>query len=175
MPVFDLLKRMIGIFKNLNIPYMLSGSMAMSFYSVTRATRDIDIVVHMQEKDIDNFISNLNNFYFNKETIKKEIRNKGMFNIIDFKSGFKVDVIILKDTEYFLEAFKNKKILNELGYEVFVISLEDLILAKIIWIQQLQSERQKEDIKMLLNNENTDIQYINKWANKLKLKTFGLI
>ncbi|NPA44507.1 MAG: hypothetical protein GXO49_03135 [Chlorobi bacterium] len=166
---------MIGIFKNLNIPYMLSGSMAMSFYSVTRATRDIDIVVHMQEKDIDNFISNLNNFYFNKETIKKEIRNKGMFNIIDFKSGFKVDVIILKDTEYFLEAFKNKKILNELGYEVFVISLEDLILAKIIWIQQLQSERQKEDIKMLLNNENTDIQYINKWANKLKLKTFGLI
>ena len=175
MPVFDLLERMIGIFKSLNIPYMLSGSMAMSFYSVTRATRDIDIVVHMQEKDIENFILNLNNFYFNKETIKKEIKNKGMFNIIDFKSGFKVDVIILKDTDYFLQAFKNKKISNELGYEVYVISLEDLILAKIIWIQQLQSERQKEDIKMLLNNENIDIQYINKWSNKLKLNTFDLI
>ena len=166
---------MIGIFKNLNIPYMLSGSMAMSFYSVTRATRDIDIVVHMQEKDNENFISNLNNFYFNKETIKKEIKNKGMFNIIDFKSGFKVDVIILKDTEYFLQAFKNKKILNELGYEVYVISLEDLILAKIIWIQQFQSERQKEDIKMLLNNKNIDTQYINKWSNKLNLNTFDLI
>jgi len=54
MPVFDLLKRITGIFKSLNIPYMLSGSMAMNFYSVTRATRDIDIVVHIQEKNIEN-------------------------------------------------------------------------------------------------------------------------
>ncbi len=175
MPVFDLLKRITGIFKSLNIPYMLSGSMAMNFYSVTRATRDIDIVVHIQEKNIENFISNLNDFYFNKETIKKEIIKKGMFNIIDFKSGFKVDIIILKDTDYFLQAFKNKKISNELGYEIYVISLEDLILSKILWIQQLQSEKQKEDIKMLLNSDNIDIQYINKWINNLNLNTFGLI
>ncbi len=54
MPIFNLLKRIITIFNDLDIQYMLSGSMAMSFYTVTRATRDIDVVVHMQEKDIEN-------------------------------------------------------------------------------------------------------------------------
>ncbi len=175
MPIFNLLKRIITIFNDLDIQYMLSGSMAMSFYAVTRATRDIDVVVHMQEKDIENFIVNIKNFYFNKETIVKATKNKGMFNIIDLKSGFKIDIIILKDTEYFQEAFNNKIKSNEFGYDVYVISIEDLILAKLLWIQQLQSDRQINDIKMLLYNKSIDIQYINNWIKQLKINTFNLI
>jgi hypothetical protein len=30
------------------IDYMLSGSLAMSFYTIPRFTRDIDIVIHLQ-------------------------------------------------------------------------------------------------------------------------------
>jgi len=175
MPIFKLLEKITAIFKKLDIQYMISGSMAMNFYSVSRATRDIDIVVHMQEKDINNFIDNLNNFYFNKDTIIKETRNLGMYNIIDLESGFKIDIILLKNTEYFKEAFSNKLIKKDLGFEIDVISLEDLIIAKLLWIQQLQSERQKEDIKMLLNNTNTNIEYIIKWVDALNINTFEII
>lgn len=70
MPIFSLLEKITAIFKKLDIKYMISGSMAMNFYSVSRATRDIDVIVHMQEKDINNLISNLNNFYFNKDAVK---------------------------------------------------------------------------------------------------------
>ena len=174
MPIFKLLLTITRILKNLDIPYMLSGSMAMSFYSISRATRDIDIVVHMQKKDINKFIAELDDFYFNKDTIIKETEKKGMFNIIHFKTGFKIDIIILKETDYFEEAFKNKKISNELGFDIYIISLEDLILAKILWIQQIYSERQIDDVKMLLNNKKADINYIKKWSDKLKIKTFNL-
>lgn len=174
MPIFNLLEKITAIFKKLNIQYMISGSMAMNFYSVSRATRDIDVIVHMQEKDINNLISNLNNFYFNKDTIIKETRNEGMFNIIDLETGFKIDIILLKNTEYFKEAFSNKTTKKELGFETYVISLEDLIIAKILWIQQLYNDRQMEDIKMLLNNNEKDIDYIKKWTNKLKINTFNL-
>ena len=175
MPIFRLLEKITAIFKKLDIQYMISGSMAMNFYSVSRATRDIDIVVHMQEKDINNFIKNLTNFYFNKDTIIKETRNHGMYNIVDLETGFKIDIILLKKTDYFKEAFSNKLIKNELGFEIDVISLEDLIIAKLIWIQQLQSDRQKEDITMLLNNTKTNIEYIKKWVDTLNINTFGLV
>jgi len=175
MPIFRLLQKIISIFSKLDIEYMLSGSMAMNFYSVSRATRDIDIVINLKENEIDRFINYLDNFYFNKETIINETQREGMFNIIDLNSGFKIDLILLKKTEYFLKAFNRKKISKQLGSEIYIISIEDLIIAKLLWIQQLQSERQKEDIKMLLKNEETDIKYIKEQTEKLKINVFNLI
>ncbi len=52
--------------------------------------------------------------------------------------------------------------------------LEDLILSKLIWIQEIQSDRQMGDIKSLLDAPH-DKEYLNKWKIELGLKTFGLI
>ncbi len=175
MEILNLLKFISEVFNNLQIPYMLGGSMAMNFYAVSRATRDIDIVVNLKENDVELFLSNLNNFYYNKNTILQEIKRKGMFNIIDNSSGFKIDLMILKDTEYTNQAFQQRKIYNDLGFEVYVTSLEDLIIAKIQWIQQLYSDRQENDIKMLLQNPDKDINYLKYWINKLSLKTYNLV
>ena len=39
--------------EKLRIPYMVSGSMAMTYYTTPRMTRDIDIVIHLQSSDLD--------------------------------------------------------------------------------------------------------------------------
>jgi len=46
--VFDLLFAVAENLTEIQVPYMLSGSFAMSFYSVSRTTRDIDIVAYLQ-------------------------------------------------------------------------------------------------------------------------------
>jgi hypothetical protein len=175
MEILKLLKFISETLNKLQIPYMLAGSMAMNFYAVSRATRDIDIVVNLKEKDVELFLSNLDNFYYNKNTILQEIKRKGMFNIIDNVTGFKVDLMILKETEYTLQAFQNRKIYDDLGFDVFVTSIEDLIIAKIQWIQQLYSDRQENDIKMLLQNPDKDINYLKNWIKKLNLKIYNLV
>ncbi len=175
MEIFKLLQFITEVLNKRQIPYMLAGSMAMNFYTVSRATRDIDIVVNLQGKDVDIFLAELENFYYNKDTIVQEIRRKGMFNVIDNSSGFKVDVMILKDTEYNLQAFERRQVYNDLGFVVFVTALEDLIIAKIQWIQQLFSDRQANDIRMLLQNPSKDMDYIKKWCKHLKLNTFDLM
>lgn len=38
-----------------NIPYMVSGSMAMTLYTIPRMTRDIDIIIELNKEDIDKF------------------------------------------------------------------------------------------------------------------------
>jgi hypothetical protein len=173
--ILNLLQRVCRSLDESNIPYMISGSIALNIYSIPRMTRDIDIVVELTENRIDEFTNLFPNSYFNKEVIKDEIKRKGMFNIIDHRTGFKIDFIIRKETEYFNVAFQRRQRIKELDTELWVIRLEDLVIAKLIWIQQYQSEKQMFDIENLLLNPDKDINYIKKWCNNLKLKTFNLL
>lgn len=97
-----------------------------------------------------------------------------MFNIIDHSTGFKIDFIIRKNTEYFIQAFQRRQRIKELDTELWVIRLEDLIIAKLIWIQQIQSDRQLFDLENLMLNPDKDINYIKAWRNKLNLNIFNL-
>lgn len=52
---------------------------------------------------------------------------------------------------------------------------EDLLISKLIWIQDLQSAIQMEDISNLINVDSMDWNYIINWVNILKLNTFNLL
>lgn len=60
------------------------------------------------------------------------------------------------------------------GNQVFMITKEDLVVSKLRWIQQLESEIHKRDIIALLQNPGIDLSYIKNWCDKLKLKTYNL-
>ena len=173
--ILNLLQRVCRSLDDSNIPYMISGSIALNIYAIPRMTRDIDIVVELKEDKIDEFTNLFPDSYFDKEVIKNEIKRIGMFNIIDHQTGFRIDFIIRKETEYFKLAFQRRKRIKELDTELWVICLEDLIIAKLIWIQQYQSEKQMFDIENLLLNPDKDINYIKTWCNNLKLLTFNLL
>jgi len=153
---------------------MISGSIALNIYAIPRMTRDIDIVIVLPESRIDEFTNLFPNFYFDRKTIENEIKRKGMFNLIDNSSGFKIDFIVRKETEYFIHAFQQRKKIREFDTELWVIELNDLIIAKLIWIQQLKSEKQINDIKNLLMHADKNIVYIRKWCENLGLKTYNL-
>jgi hypothetical protein len=172
--MFELLEIVADKLNSIQVPYMVSGSVAMSFYSVSRTTRDIDIVAYLQVEDVDKLLSAFEGYYFHRESIKDEINRKGFFNIISNDNGFKIDFIVLKTDEYSQTAFSRRKLRDFIGIEADVISIEDLILAKTKWIQQLYSERQFEDVKVLLKNDTVDMDYLNYWKDKLRLDTFDL-
>jgi hypothetical protein len=173
--ILGLLQRVCKSLDENNIPYMISGSIAMNIFAIPRMTRDIDIVIELTETRIDEFVSLFPNSYFNKDVIREEIGRQGMFNIIDLQTGFKLDFIIKKETEYFKLAFQHRRRIKELDTELWVISIDDLIIAKLIWIQQNQSEKQMSDIENLLLNPDKDLGYIKKWCNILNLKTYNLL
>jgi hypothetical protein len=173
--IIKLLQKACRLLDEHNIKYMVSGSIALNIYGIPRMTRDIDIVIELSENMVDDFTDLFPNSYFDKNVIKNEIRRQGMFNIIDHLTGFKIDFIIRKETEYFSNAFQQRKRIKELDTELWVISLDDLIIAKIIWIQQLKSEKQMFDIENLLLNPERNIDYIKFWCDKLNLQTFKLL
>lgn len=173
--IIDLLKSVCTKLEQLQIPYMVSGSVAMSFYTLGRNTQDIDIVLELEESNLEQFLATFDHHYYHQPSIVVEIKRKGMFNIIDFETGLKVDFILRKPNEYAKVAFSRRQIRSSFGFPVSVVSIEDLILAKLLWIQQIVSDRQKNDIRTLLLNPSIDKEYVEQWASNMNIKTFDLI
>jgi hypothetical protein len=155
---------------------MLSGSVAISVYTIPRATMDVDFIVHRQPKDVDSFVTHFSgNYYCDAGAINEAISNLSLFNVIDHSSGFKADFVILRNEAFRQEEFNRlKKVLFE-GMELYIVLAEDLLISKLIRIQDFQSGIQIDDIGHFWEAAELDKTYVRKWLNVLKLNTFNLI
>ncbi|WP_309335839.1 hypothetical protein [Mucilaginibacter sp.] len=174
--MLDFFKKIIEYFENNQIPYMLSGSIAMGLYIIPRATKDIDFVVRLRAEDVDGFVNHFDGAYYcSKDAVTDAINRQSLFNVIDHQSGYKADFVVLKNSEYRLTEFERKRKMNFYGTDIYVVSAEDLLLSKLIWIQDWQAAVQMEDIKNLVSLPNLEHEYIDHWIKKLNLNTFDLI
>lgn len=151
------------------IPFMITGSIAMNYYATPRMTRDIDIVTFIQIKDIPLIYSLFkDDYYIDENAIQLAIDYNKMFNIIHNKTITKVDFIIRKTTEYRMIEFERRQEVDLFGISTYIASKEDLILSKLEWMKLSDSEQQKRDIQTLLLLD-YDKKYVEEWCMKLKL------
>jgi hypothetical protein len=133
------------------------------------------MVIELSTDSLEKFYEIFNsNFHLHKPTVEEELSRRGMFNVIDHRSGMKIDFVIKKNSLYRRTEFERKRRDVLFGQDVWVVSIEDLVLSKLIWIQEIQSDRQMVDITNLLGNQH-DAQYIKNWIKELGLNTFKLI
>lgn len=174
--MLEFLTYILKFFQQNNISYMLSGSVAMSTYVMPRATRDFDFIVHLESQDIEAFSAHFSKgYYCDPDSVREAVRNRSMFNVIDHASGFKADFVVLKNESFRRVEFERRVQADFFGINIFIVTAEDLLLSKLIWIQQLQSSIQMEDIKSLTTIEGLDWTYIRTWIKTLNLNTFGLL
>lgn len=174
--MLDFFKKIIQFLNENNIAYMLSGSVAMSVYVLPRATRDFDFIVHLSMADVEKIADGFKDgYYCDKDAVQDAIKHQSIFNIIDFASGFKADFVILKREPFRQAEFERRTKAIFFGVPISIVTAEDLLLSKLIWIQELQSSIQMEDIKSLDRLHDLDRNYIKYWIGKLNLNTFQLL
>ena len=152
------------------IEYMLTGSVAMAWYAEPRQTRDIDVVVELPASKADEIVAAFSaDFYVDPDAVRSETRRRGMFNLIHNELVLKVDMIIRKSDEYGAAAFARRHDVRLApGLNVDIISPEDLILAKLGWAAQGESEFQLRDVRNLVRSvKDLDQQYLNQWAPRI--------
>ena len=149
------------------IPFMLTGSMAMNAYAQPRMTRDVDVVIEVQPDDTDRVVAAFSPaYYIDAETVERALRNEGLFNAIHREWVFKVDCIMRKSAQYRREEFARRQRLTIAGVETWIVSKEDLILSKLCWGRESRSEYQARDVRNLLQT-GCDRAYVMKWAAEL--------
>jgi len=163
MRPLDLLAVFIGPLESAQISYIITGSIASIFYGEPRLTHDVDIVVHLSQKDIARFaeLFPLEQFYCPpEEVIQIEVRRRpfGHFNLIHHETGFKADIYPDAGDELHQWAFKRRKRV-ELGKDlaIWLAPPEYVIIRKLEYFREGGSQKHLDDIAKMLPQVNDDL------------------
>ena len=133
------------------VAFMLTGSVAMNYYTQPRMTRDIDLVVAVTSEQIDRLITMFEaDYYVDRSMVAKAIAQRSMFNLIHNETIIKLDCIVLKSDSYRQQEFGRRKLVSFGDFETWIVSVEDLILSKLYWARDSKSELQLRDVQNLL-------------------------
>ncbi len=174
MGPFELLKKIVEVFECLEIPYLVTGSVASMAYGEPRFTNDIDIVAAIKERHIKALVDSFpsDEYFIDAEMIKDAIHSLGQFNIIHPASGLKIDVIIRKHTLFDDSRFSRKRrIYPAESFQADFASPEDVIIKKMEYYKEGGSEKHLRDITGILkiSGDSVDLEYIFDWSQRLGL------
>jgi hypothetical protein len=166
----DLLTETMGHLESAGIPYMLTGSVASSFHGVPRATRDVDVVIDPTPSALDRLVDELRagGFYVDRDAATEALRERTQFNAIGAEAT-KVDFVVRRARPFSIVEFDRRKRVELLGTTGFIATVEDVILAKLEWARETDSERQLRDVAGMLAvaGDTLDEAYLTAWAEKL--------
>ena len=85
-----------------SIPHMVAGSFASSLHGLARSTADIDLVIDPAPGSVERFLAGLDRdrFYADEFTAREAVGRRDQFNVIDTRTGWKVDLIVRKDRPF---------------------------------------------------------------------------
>jgi hypothetical protein len=167
--------RVAAVFEELQIHYLVGGSVASSLQGFSRTTADVDIVADLRLENIAPIYAALKDeFYVDDQAMRRAVLLRRMFNLIHSDSFFKVDIYITQNDEFSrrqLERARREALLPGDAGSVYVASPEDTVLTKLRWYRRggEVSERQLSDVLGVLKvqGERLDLEYLRGWGDSL--------
>jgi len=170
----ELLRFVADVLERLGIRYFVTGSTVTIVYGEPRFTNDIDIVVDLAPESVGDFCRQFpeDEFYVSPEAALDAVQRRSMFNIIQPRSGLKVDVIVAPPSEFNQSRFARARLV-QLGddWTAWLSSPEDAIIKKLEFYREGGSDKHLRDIAGVLrtSGEAIDSVYIERWVDALGL------
>ena len=80
----------IRVLEDLDVPYLVGGSLASSFHGTPRSTNDVDLVADLRLAHVPLLAAALEaDFYLDRDRIRSAVRSRSSFNIIFLETMFK--------------------------------------------------------------------------------------
>ncbi|MBI5607237.1 MAG: hypothetical protein HY879_28220, partial [Deltaproteobacteria bacterium] len=126
------------------IKYLIVGGLAVNLYGVPRVTQDIDLIISTKKPNILKIIKVLNDLGYiprlpvnpkdltDSEKVKDWIENRNLkaFSFYHKRDNYKVIDILLVHPLHFEESFKSKTVKKVEDVEIYLASINDLIITK---------------------------------------------
>ena len=174
MTAEEVFRRVVGALERAGIPYMLTGSFASAFHGVPRATQDIDMVISPTADQLRALVRLLpaSEYYVDEDAALDAHRRQAQFNVVDFASGWKIDLIIRKSRPFSRGEFDRRSTVDFHGLRLAIATAEDVLVAKLEWAKLAQSQRQIEDAAGILRIRASDLDraYLHHWVRQLDLQ-----
>lgn len=171
---FQVLLEVARVLEQLDVPYVVGGSLASSLHGIPRSTQDADLVAALRADHIQSFIAGVEgSFYVSPERVETAVRRRASFNLIHLKTMIKVDLFVFTGTPLARQEMARRQILpipGEPEIHLQIASPEDTILQKLLWHRKggEVSERQWNDILGVIKVQGKalDLGYLKDWAER---------
>lgn len=169
----ELLRLAVGALEALEMPYLVTGSIATIFYGEPRFTNDIDIVIQVTPDRVDALVDVFDHepLYVSREAAHRAVRQTSQFNVIHPRAGLKIDFMVAKMDALDHSRFERaRRVRPAEDYDAAFASPEDVILKKLQYYRESRSDKHLRDCAGVLRiTPNVDRDYIARWAELLEV------
>lgn len=160
----------VDALESFDVPYFITGSVAMLFHGNIRLSHDADIAFDESHVELPSRLQDHlgDSFYVSIPEGKLE-----QFNVIAGDIGYKVDFFPIGRSAFDRSQFARRVRGPLANRDAWFASLEDLMLSKLRWHAGSNSELQWRDLIGLisLHGDTLDRAYLERWADDLGLRT----
>ena len=155
----------------LDVPFMVSGSLASNFYGVPRSTQDADLVVEFARLPLAAFAAQLGEpFRPDTQLAFETVTGSRRLIVRAVDSPFEVELFDLTDDPHDRERFARRLEVELFGRRVAVPTAEDVVVNKLRWWKLAGRRKDFEDARNALAVQTTlDMQYLERWCRELDL------
>lgn len=160
---------LVSTLKRLNIPYMITGSLASNLYGIIRSTMDADVVIQADSDDIRRIATALKEHYdFDPQMTFESVTMTTRYVLESVDHEFKLELFLLSDDPHDRQRFERRLKAQMDDDEVDVPTPEDVIVGKLRWILRANRGKDKDDVRNVLavQGKNLDWDYIHKWCTE---------
>jgi hypothetical protein len=159
---------MAKAFNALGIPFMLSGSMATNYYGISRSTKDADFVVQMEGFSIVEVAKRLGPpFRLDPQMSFETVTGTYRHIFLIEGSPFKVEVFLVSQDEHDRERFARRVRMVCEDTEIWVSTVEDVIVTKLRWSKQGRRTKDVDDVRNVIavQADAIDWEYVYRWCD----------
>lgn len=161
------MREALDILERLSVAYFVTGSEAAACYGVIRTTFDMDVVIDLAPSRFPTLAAAFENRFAISDPI--DYPEFSMASVISQATADKVDLIMRRPSPWSNSCMERRARRDHPRYgSMWVASLEDLILAKLVWSEGT-SELQLRDCAALIriSGAGLDWPYLDRWAATL--------
>lgn len=172
MDQLEFLKVVTQKLEQAGLRFMVVGSYASGYWGEPRSTYDLDVVVALAAEDLEAIQGAFpsDEYYLSPRAALDAVIARSQFNIIHPDSGNKIDVMIEQQSAWGKQQLaRRRRVEFAKGFETWVGAPEDVILSKMLYYREGQSDKHLRDIAGMLkvSGDIIDREYIGKWAREL--------
>ncbi len=174
MSMSSLFQAAVDALHAVEVPFLIGGSVASSYYGQARFTNDVDIVIRIRPDDAAEFVAAFDHdrFYVSSEAAQLAARTAGMFNVIEPGTGLKIDFIVAPTDVYTLAQFGLKRPAMLDGVSVFLAAPEHVVISKLRAFAEGESEKHLRDIANMIRYMKAPLDQpeIDRWVRHFRLE-----
>lgn len=169
MNIDDIVLAVIDHLNEHEIPYMIVGSLATNVYCNPRSTEDGDFVVEANLAQLARDIrAGRGDVCFDPQMGFESVTGTQKIVLQIEGHAFDVEVFKLSDDEHDRMRFSRRVLVHTFDRNVWIASVEDMIITKLRWSQHAGREKDVSDARnlILVQDANVDWPYVESWCDR---------